>query len=91
MQFHLHRKNLEVNTGAFPGVEFEMNDEIVELSEPSSVLQIMFRFVYPRRHPDLEDEDFETVIAVAEAAGKYDVFSAINTCVARLRYVLKTT
>jgi len=86
VQFHLHRKNLEAVAGAFPGPEFETNGEIANLAEPADVLQILFKFVYPRRHPDLEDLDFSMVAAIAEAAGKYEVFPAINTCITRLRY-----
>jgi len=86
IQFHLHRKNLEANTGAFPGPEFQIQGEVTNLAEPASVLQILFKFLYPRRHPDLEDLDFSMVAEVAEAAEKYEVFPAINTCNTRLMY-----
>ena len=86
VQFHLHRENLKFCTGAFPGKEYETRGEVVILTEPANVLQILFQFVYPKRHPNLKDQDFETVAAIAEAAGKYEVFSAINTCIGRLMY-----
>ena len=47
----------------------------------------MFSFLYPQRHPDLEDVEFDVVAAVAEAAEKYEVFPALNTCRRRMRFV----
>ena len=82
--FKLHRKYLESNTGAFPTAEFETNGEVVHLTEPSSVLEIMFQFVYPKRHPKLDKQDFISVLAIAEAVEKYEVFSAMNTCESRM-------
>jgi len=90
VRFHLHRANLNFSTGAFPGTEFKTEGEVVILTEPENVLQILFQFVYPRRHPNLKDQGFETVAAIAEAAGKYEVFPAINTCVDRLIQLLPT-
>lgn len=58
--------------------------ETMVLDEPSDVLEILFQFIYPRRHPSLEDIDFETLAAVAEAVEKYQVFSAMNLCAVRL-------
>lgn len=83
--FNIHHKNLEVNTGAFPGKEFDARGEVVHLTERADVLAILFEFIYPRRHPTLEDENFETVAAVAEAIEKYEVFSGMYTSIVRLR------
>lgn len=85
VQFHLHRKYIEVNTGAFPPAEFDTRGEITHLTETSTVLETLFQFVYPQRHPDLDDMDFNTVSAVAEAAEKYEVFYAMNICRIRMR------
>ena len=82
--FRLHRKYLEATTGGFPGAEFETQGELVRLTEPSSVLEVMFQFVYPRRHPRLDKQDFDSVLAIAEAVEKYEVFSAMNTCETRM-------
>ncbi|KAF8902371.1 hypothetical protein CPB84DRAFT_859909 [Gymnopilus junonius] len=83
--FRLHRTLLEMNTGAFPGPEVSTEgEESVPLTEKANVLAILFSFIYPKRHPDLDDLNFQTVAGVAEAAGKYEVFAAINTCNARL-------
>ncbi|EDR09357.1 uncharacterized protein LACBIDRAFT_293853 [Laccaria bicolor S238N-H82] len=82
--FQLHRVVLGVTTGVFPGSEIETDGEMVQLTEPAKVLGILFAFLYPKAHPDLHGEPFETVAAVAEAAGKYEVFSAASTCNERL-------
>jgi len=83
--FQLHSVVLGVTTGAFPGLDAE--GEMVQLTEPANVLEILFAFLYPKRHPDLYGESFERLIAVAEAAGKYEVPSAADVCNERLLYV----
>ena len=89
MVFYLHRKNLELYTdGAFPGLHDSVNrwaataaeKRIVRLEEPSSVLEIAFQFVYPRRQPSLKDLDFQTILAVTDAVEKYKIFAAMNLC-----------
>ena len=86
--FDLHKALLEAYTGAFPGPDVDSKDEIVYLTETGDVLELLFAFVYPNRHPDLEDVGFEPLAALAEAVGKYEVYSAVNTCNTRLRYVV---
>ncbi|KAF5316259.1 hypothetical protein D9619_006238 [Psilocybe cf. subviscida] len=88
IKFNIHRKNLETSTGAFPGAEFETNSEVVHLTERSDVLAILFKFIYPQRHPTLEDLDFTLLSQVAEAAEKYEVFAAMNIASMRLRETL---
>jgi hypothetical protein len=63
-------------------------DEEVELTETSDVLEILFQFIYPRKHPSLVNIKFSMLAGVAEAAEKYQVFSAMNICEIRMRYVL---
>jgi hypothetical protein len=88
MIFHLHWKYLRVNPGFVrdiaKGPPSNEKQEMMVFDEPSNVLEILFQFIYPRRHPSLEDTDFETLAAVAEAVEKYQVFSAMNLCVLRL-------
>ncbi|KAF8159387.1 hypothetical protein B0H34DRAFT_796640 [Crassisporium funariophilum] len=88
--FYLQRKNLEAHTGAFPPSEFDTHGEITPLTEESAVLDILFQFVYPKRHPDLEGLGFDIVAGVAEAAEKYEVFSAMNICCIRMRQFIPT-
>lgn len=87
--FRLHRKNLEVATGAFQLADSQTNsDEIVVLSEPAAVLMILFQFIYPQKHPRLEEGAFESLLAVAEAVEKYKIFSAMYVSETRLMQVL---
>ncbi|KDR70467.1 hypothetical protein GALMADRAFT_230091 [Galerina marginata CBS 339.88] len=88
--FQLHRGVLGVASGAFPGCEMDTGGEVVQLTEPADVLGILFAFLYPKAHPDLHGESFLTVAAVAEAAGKYEVFSAVAICNERLVMISAT-
>lgn len=87
--FHLQRKYLEVNTGAFPGSEFDTRGEITHLTETSAVLHLLFQFVYPRREPSIDDIDFNTLYALAEASEKYEVFHAMTICRIQMKYALQ--
>ncbi|KAF5380019.1 hypothetical protein D9615_006293 [Tricholomella constricta] len=86
--FYIHRKNLETQAAGFPSAEFDTRGEIVPLTEDASTLELLFQFVYPRRHPDLEATPFDALVSLAEAAEKYEVFSAMNICKIRLRNFL---
>uniref|UniRef100_A0A8H7XT37 BTB domain-containing protein n=1 Tax=Psilocybe cubensis TaxID=181762 RepID=A0A8H7XT37_PSICU len=88
VDFHLHRSLLEAHTGAFPGPSIDTRGEVVQLQEPAKVLEILFDFVYPKRHLDLVDTDIELLFDVAEAVEKYEVFSAMFVCNARLSALL---
>lgn len=68
-----------------------MDLEPVSLEEPSEVLEILFRFIHPPtesqqyRQPNIAvDVQSEMVFAVAEAAEKYLVFGAMNSCLLRM-------
>ena len=82
---HIHRKNLEICTGAFPPSEIPTNEEHVLLSESGETLELLFKFVYPARHPGLEDFGIDVVAPLAEAAEKYEVYSAMNVCQQRMK------
>ncbi|TFK37166.1 hypothetical protein BDQ12DRAFT_653060 [Crucibulum laeve] len=84
VQFHIHRKHLEANTGAFPPAEFSTKGEVVKLTENVRTLNFLFQFIYPKRHPALDSEKFDVLAPLAEAAEKYEVFSAINICHIRM-------
>jgi hypothetical protein len=51
------------------------------------VLELLFQFIYPSRHPGLSDLKFCTLAMITEAAEKYEVFAAMNICEVRMRYV----
>jgi hypothetical protein len=84
--FYLHRRNLELYTdGAFPGLHDSVNGsaaakQMLRLDEPSSVFELVFQFVYPRRQPSIKGLGFQTILAVADAVEKYKVFAAMNLC-----------
>jgi len=86
--FPLQRKYLEANTGAFPGAEFDTHGEVVHLTEKANVLELLFQFVYPKRHPDVEELDFKLLAELAEAAEKYEVFFAMEICRIQMRFAL---
>ncbi|KAJ7114181.1 hypothetical protein C8R43DRAFT_961423 [Mycena crocata] len=85
--FGIHRPNLETNTEGFPPPEISTNREMVPLSE-SSTLELLFQYIYPRRHPALDDITFSDLASLAEAAEKYQVFSTMNICRIPMRDVL---
>lgn len=85
--FYIHPKYLEAATSGFPPAEFQTLDEIVPLAENAATLEHLFQFVYPDRHPDLEDLEFGDLATLAEAAEKYQVYAAMNTCKGRMKYV----
>ncbi|KAG6916796.1 hypothetical protein DXG01_005319 [Tephrocybe rancida] len=85
VRFHIHRKNLETHTGAFPPAEIETHGEIVTLTEDVSTLDNLFQYVYPQRQPDLELLSVDELYKLAEAAEKYEVFNVMAMCKARIK------
>lgn len=86
--FHIHRKNLETNAAGFPPPGFDTLEEVIQLAEQSETLELLFQFIYPKRHPDLESTTIEVLAPLAEAAEKYEIFSALNMCKVRMRNTL---
>ncbi|KAJ7037236.1 hypothetical protein C8F04DRAFT_1093025 [Mycena alexandri] len=83
--FRVHRKNLEVCTEGFPAGDISTLDEVIELTESSATLELLFRFMYPQRHPALDVTPFKILEPLAEASEKYQVFPAMNICHIRMR------
>ncbi|CAK5282568.1 unnamed protein product [Mycena citricolor] len=85
--FRVHRKNLEVCAEGFPPCEVASpgSQELIPLEECSTILELLFQFIYPRRHPGLDTVTFDVLAPLAEAAEKYQVFPAMNICHIRLR------
>ncbi|KAK6983950.1 hypothetical protein R3P38DRAFT_3108587 [Favolaschia claudopus] len=84
--FQIHRKNLEVCTEGFPPSDVvATKDEVVELTETSTTLELLFQFIYPQRHLALDTTPFDILYPLAEASEKYQVFPAMNICHIRLR------
>ncbi|KAJ7434629.1 hypothetical protein B0H11DRAFT_1938394 [Mycena galericulata] len=82
--FKLHRKNLQVHSVVFADAESatlpENGSEVVQLSETSEILDLLFQFMYPQLQPDLKTLEFRLLAGMAEAAEKYMVFSALTLC-----------
>ncbi|KAJ7195862.1 hypothetical protein C8J57DRAFT_1207536 [Mycena rebaudengoi] len=89
VQFRVHRKNLEVCAEGFPPAEISSTGEVVALTETSATLELLFQFMYPKRHPALDTTPFTVLEPLAEAAEKYQVFPAINICHIRMRDMVK--
>ncbi|KAJ7185023.1 hypothetical protein C8R46DRAFT_1026844 [Mycena filopes] len=87
--FRVHRKNLEVCTEGFPPGDISTMGDVVELTEASVTLELLFQFIYPQRHPALDTTPFEILEPLAEASEKYQVFPAMNICHIRLRDMVK--
>lgn len=88
--FRIHSKNLEVNTGAFPPFGSFPSDEAVHLSESGTTLELLFQFIYPERHPTLEQLGFAELSQLSEAVEKYEVFPAMFVCHYRMGKFLST-
>ncbi|KAF7354029.1 hypothetical protein MVEN_01089700 [Mycena venus] len=86
--FLVHRVNLQTHTEGFPPAEFATEGEICPLSESSETLEVLFEFIYPRRHPALDNMPFAKLAELAEAAEKYQVYSAMNICHLRMKEFL---
>lgn len=83
----IHDANIQAHIGGFAVPEFQTQDdsEPVSLPEDSTILELLFQFIYPDRHPDLESTTFDVLKKLAEAAEKYKVFSAMNVCKIRMK------
>ncbi|KAF8647237.1 hypothetical protein AX16_006829 [Volvariella volvacea WC 439] len=105
VQFRLHRINLRMHSDIFADAEaISTNDqlsasanssqppEVVHLSEHSSVLELLFQYMYRQPPPDLSPSTeggpgvaFEVLAGLAEAAEKYRVYYAIDGCKRAMR------
>jgi len=52
----------------------------IHLPEKSSVLELLFQYVYPRFRPSLDDVEFDVVEALGNAGERYEVDYAIIRC-----------
>jgi hypothetical protein len=81
--FEVHRKNLKVHSEGFAGADAisrSAGKEVVPLSENSAVLELLLQYMYRQPQPDLKNVEFATLAALAEAAEKYQVYSATTIC-----------
>lgn len=83
--FQVHKLNLALSSSGFAPSEFASLDETVQLTETSTTLNLLFKFCYPERHPDVTTLRFDILESLAEAAEKYEVYSAVSVCKLRMR------
>ncbi|THU75235.1 hypothetical protein K435DRAFT_707502, partial [Dendrothele bispora CBS 962.96] len=89
--FHVHKKNLEFCSGGFPPAGTpSVIDETVSLTEKAFTLELLFAFVYPQRHPGLNDMSFDALLDLAEAAEKYEVYFAMSLCALKMKEYVST-
>ncbi|TFK35744.1 hypothetical protein BDQ12DRAFT_725782 [Crucibulum laeve] len=86
--FHIQRKHVEATTGGFPPSTIPTFGQIVPLTEDAVALELLFQFVIPRRHPSLNDIDFQLLLKLAESAEKYEVYAAMNACNLRMSQMI---
>ena len=75
---------MKINMGSWEFTETK-SDVVIQLPEKSVILDLLFQFCYPERHPELDDLEFDVLAELAEAAEKYRVFSAISICKIAMR------
>jgi hypothetical protein len=56
------------------------DEETVTLTESTAVLELLLQYMYRQPQPDLQKVDFKILAEVAEAAEKYQVYSATYIC-----------
>lgn len=83
--FRIYRTHLETHTGGFAPAKIPTLDEVVVLSEPGEVLELLFQFTRPSRQPSILNLEFGLLFALAEAAEKYEAYGAMNICNMRMQ------
>ncbi|KAJ2916111.1 hypothetical protein MD484_g4308, partial [Candolleomyces efflorescens] len=76
-----HRSNLEQYSDGFPDGSTHMDaTQPVDLVEDADTLKILLRFMHKQRYPKVSWLETTQIFALAEAAEKYMVYSAISAC-----------
>jgi hypothetical protein len=80
-RFGTHCKNLGEFTGGFPLHIAPANGEDVPMPDlGSAALSLFLQYIHHHRQPDLSGVSFGCLSQLAEAAEKYDVYSATEIC-----------
>ncbi|KJA14455.1 hypothetical protein HYPSUDRAFT_49171 [Hypholoma sublateritium FD-334 SS-4] len=95
--FKIHSKYLAATSGGLqvPANFLTSPDEVIPLEEPSEILILLFQFIHPRtevnnfRQPLVMNMKPDILFPLAEAAEKYQVFGAMNTCITRFYQLIK--
>jgi len=75
--FRVHRRILEACGFNFPE---HSSSGVISLPEKSSILDLLFQFIYPLRRPDLKPLEFDTVRLLTICAEQYGVYAARVIC-----------
>ena len=86
--FRIHKLNIEACTEGLSPPECSTFEEIVELTEDAAILELLFQFIYPLSGPDLTSIDFDVLESLAEAAEKYQVYTAMSMCKIYMMFVI---
>lgn len=91
--FGAHRRNLELYSGAFQPlvdvapVDFESGFQVMRVTERRGVVSLMLRYMHNHWQPMIDKLGFDVLKDLAEAVEKYEIYSAIEVCRFRMRYV----
>jgi len=87
--FIFDKRQLGSHSGVFASAEIfpVSTDELVELPEPSEVVDLLLQLMSLQEAPDLKSLGFQTLAKLAEAVEKYDVFHSKTTCRMLMQYV----
>jgi hypothetical protein len=86
-----HSANLEMWSSGFPPASFRNPSgslDLVPLTEASDVLVLLLQYMHHHRQPDSRKFGFDILPRLAEAAEKYEIFSAMEVCRIRMGLVL---
>jgi hypothetical protein len=94
--FRIYSKYLEgASAGLAPPASTIIDPlESILLTEPGTVLEVLFQFIHPRsesekyHQPLLVGMESSLFFQMAEAAEKYLVYGAMNVCITYMQYVI---
>jgi len=70
--FKVQRRNLESYSQGFSAEQtISFSHEVIQLTETSSVLELLLRYMKNEPQPDPDDVEFEVLAGLAEAAEKF--------------------
>ncbi|KAF8887307.1 hypothetical protein BD779DRAFT_1527367, partial [Infundibulicybe gibba] len=79
VHFRIHSKNLTMNSGILGPGQTDLQ-AVAQLTEPASILDVLFQFVYPSRQSGISKLSPDDLFALGEAVEKYQVFPAMELC-----------
>ncbi|KII91407.1 hypothetical protein PLICRDRAFT_38160 [Plicaturopsis crispa FD-325 SS-3] len=92
VRFLVHHRNVSATSESLAALEIQsvLKGDVTDLPESSEVLDILLQYMYPQRQPDLQSVSMSILKEVAEAAEKYEVFSAMEIAKLHMRKRLST-